>query len=361
VVFTGSGQGRLMVILRGLGSVFLSPKAPEGSMPGQASERIASYLAQHGASFFGDIREGSGLSLRALNSGLAELFWAGMVTNDRFSELSRIGRPTRLDQDEPLEPVRPAFPGRHPARQRMVQSVRRALRQVPGWSGRWSLVRTPGVLGKERSLEEQISGQAAQLLERYGIVARELIRRETLLPWSLLALEFQRMELRGEIRRGYFVNGLAGMQYALPDALEALRRQDSAAAIQEGPLLLNACDPASPYGPGIDPPLERGRDIRITRSPSNYLVTAMGVPEVWIEAYGSRIWTLTERADQALREALGGLRELLRAVPDARPVRVLSVQLIDGERATESRYERLFREAGFQRGPGQSLLWDGFP
>ena len=360
VVFTGSGPGRLMVLVRGLGSVFLSAPSPEPSDLSQAAGPIASYLSKNGASFFGDIREGTGLSLRALNAGLAELFWAGMLTNDRFSELSGIRRPARLLEGEPLEPVRPAFPGRHPSRQRMIQSVRRALRQVPGWSGRWSLVRTSGVLGKERTLEEQIAGQAAQLLERYGIVARELVRRETLLPWSLLAPELQRMELRGEIRRGYFVTGLAGMQYALPEAVESLRQHTGGAPLPDGFLFLNACDPASPYGPGINPPIEMRSAIRILRAPANYLVTSMGVPTVWIEAYGSRIWTLGEGADQAFRAGVGGLQDLLTAVPEAKPLRLLTVELIDGERATESRYGAILREAGFRRGPGQSLVWDGY-
>ena len=360
VVFTGSGPGRIMAIVRGLGAVFLTPSGLETTELSPAAQRMKAYLEGHGASFFGDLREGSGLSLRALNSGLAELFWAGRVTNDRFSELSRIRRPSRLQEGEPLEPVRPSFPGRHPSRQRAVQSVRRALRQVPGWSGRWSLVRTPGVLGRERTLEEQISGQAMQLLERYGVVARELVRREALLPWSLLALEFQRMELRGEIRRGYFVEGLTGMQYALPEAVESLRQQASESSLTEEHLFLNACDPSNPFGPGLDPPVDRGQEIRMTRSPANYLVTQAGLPEIWLEGYGSRIWTLTETADEALRTAATGLQDLLTGVPDTKPVRVLSIQLIDGERATESKYEKVFRESGFRRGPGQSLVWDGY-
>ena len=105
-----------------------------------------------------------------------------------------------------------------------MNTVRRALKQAPGWSGRWSLVHLSGVMGEHLNGDECARRQAVQLLDRYGIVARELYRREELLPWALIASALQRMELRGEIRRGYFVEGLSGMQFALPAAVEELRR-----------------------------------------------------------------------------------------------------------------------------------------
>ena len=114
-------------------------------------------------------------------------------------------------------------------------------------------------MGEPPGEHDRASGQAGLLLERYGIVAREFHRREDLLPWGLIAPELTRMELKGEIRRGYFVEGLSGMQFALPRAVEELRKIRSE-GYRPGVVLLNACDPANPYGPGVDfsPGGERG-------------------------------------------------------------------------------------------------------
>jgi ATP-dependent Lhr-like helicase len=74
------------------------------------------------------------------------------------------------------------------------------------------------VLGEPLSPEDRAAYQAEQLLDRYGIVARELCKREDILPWSLLAAHLQRMEMQGKIRRGYFIEGLSGMQFAHPSS-----------------------------------------------------------------------------------------------------------------------------------------------
>src|SRR5208283_4488259 len=145
-------------------------------------------------------------------------------------------------------------------------------------------------------------------LLRYGIVAREIAKREeNLLPWALLALEFQKMELRGEIRRGYFVEGLSGMQFALPTAVDMIRSINNEQSTMNAglPVVVNACDPANPYGLGIEiGSAKAGADIRIARLPLNYFVFDQGSPVLWIEGFGARITTVAESSQEIVRAGL---------------------------------------------------------
>jgi ATP-dependent Lhr-like helicase len=75
-----------------------------------------------------------------------------------------------------------------------------------------------------------------RLLARWGVVFRDIIARENLAPrWRDLLIAFRRMEARGEIRGGRFVAGYVGEQFALPEAIEALRaaRRNAAAGSEE--------------------------------------------------------------------------------------------------------------------------------
>ena len=314
VVWAGSGPGKVRSVIRGEGNTFLHLQSMDVETTiGEPAKRVLAYLRLHGASFFSDIRTGTKLSLDATTNGIAELFWSGIITNDVLAELQAVRRPSRRDQETLIERIEIVDPRHNPHRGRLMQRARRALRQVPGWTGRWSLVHLPGVMGEPLSIEERARRQALQFLDRYGIVAREFCRREDLLPWPLIATEFQRMEMRGEIRKGYFVEGLSGMQYALPAAVEELQRARTSTGSDAQPLLLNACDPANPYGSGVDLPMrensagETGSGATASgfaRVPGNYLVFLHGVPVLFLANYGKRIWTLGETDVQIIHEAL---------------------------------------------------------
>ena len=114
-----------------------------------------------------------------------------------------------------------------------------------------------GVWGKEVPFEERIARQARQLLQCYGVVTREALENleESGWDWAALYAQLQILEMRGEVRRGYFVQGLPGVQFALPEAVERLRdwtRPDAPGA--EELVLLNACDPANLFGPALPGP-----------------------------------------------------------------------------------------------------------
>src|SRR5437762_1410097 len=156
------------------------------------------------------------------------------------------------------------------------------------------------------------------MLERYGIVARELLELESVsLPWGALYDALNMMELTGEIRRGYFVEGFSGAQFGLPracDELKSLQERQSRPAPEF--VLLNTCDPANLYGAAIRGTIHDGHDNdgreieepaeqdtgsqaapgprgpTILRLPTNYLVLRDGVPALLLETSARRLTPL---------------------------------------------------------------------
>jgi ATP-dependent Lhr-like helicase len=113
--------------------------------------------------------------------------------------------------------------------------------------GRWTLF-PRSVPPDDRISDEILESWARQLLRRYGVAFRELLTREDAAPpWSRLVSAFRRLESRGEIRGGRFVSGVGGEQYALPDAVEPLRRLREAPA-EPTPIVVSATDPANLVG-----------------------------------------------------------------------------------------------------------------
>ena len=359
IVWAGAGPGRMKCLFRGEAGAFLPGTAAEESL-GTPARRILEYLRHNGASFYGDFRSAGHLSLPAINAGISELFWGGWVTNDVFTELTLVRRSTRMAPDAPLERVEVVLPRRNPGRSRIIQTVRQAIRRVPGWTGRWSLVQSPGVTGPPLSESEIAARHAGQLLERYGIVAREFYRREEMLPWPLVASEFQRMEMRGEIRRGYFIQGLSGMQYALPAAVEELRRLKSERMDTSPVTLINACDPANIYGPGIDLPGRGEGQPAPGRLPGNFIALHGGTPTLWIENLGSRIWTIGRPETDTVIEALKRLIDRSKLPAHMRPFREIVVEYWNGERPARTSSAGILRQLGFMGGANQTMRYDDY-
>jgi ATP-dependent Lhr-like helicase len=156
---------------------------------------VKQFLQQRGASFFVDIVRGNSLLKAEVEMALWELVAAGLVTADGFDNLRALIDPKRRN-------------GRGRAKR---------PRDV---SGRWSLLHA-NVVDDQGKMTE---ANCKMLLNRYGVVFRDLLARESVtIPWRALLQSFRLMEARGEIRGGRFVNGFVGEQFALPTALESLR------------------------------------------------------------------------------------------------------------------------------------------
>ena len=192
---------------------------------------LSEYLREHGASFFDDMVAGTTLLRSQAETALGELVSAGLVNADSFSGL----RALLIPSDK--------------KRQLATRRRRIALFGLED-AGRWSLIRK-GPRSKEGGAAEAAAlEQVAEiLLRRYGVVFRRLLEREAdwLPPWHALLRVFRRLEAQGKIRGGRFVAGMSGEQYALPDAvaaMRAVRRQEASGDF----VSLSAADPLNLTG-----------------------------------------------------------------------------------------------------------------
>jgi len=205
--------------------------------PGSAQEpaspraqRVLDFLEAHGASFFDEIAEGCRLLRAELEDALAELVVRGRANCDSFAGLRALLVPASKR------------PGASRSRRRMPLS---GIEDA----GRWTQVRAARVPGEGGWAAEDVEHLARTLLRRYGVVCFPLVEREAawLPPWRELVRVWRRLEARGEIRGGRFIAGVVGEQYALPDAIAALR-QARRQPPDEGLVVLSASDPANLHG-----------------------------------------------------------------------------------------------------------------
>jgi ATP-dependent Lhr-like helicase len=214
------------------GTSFLSPVA-------QAALEL---LKQRGALFFPDMVRATGRLKAEVETGLWELVAAGLVTADGFENLRALVMP-RSASGSGLAKV--------------MGKVRRP-RHAPG---RWSLLHTEGA-----DRDHSVESCCWMLLRRYGVVFRDLLARETNLPrWRELQIGYRRLEDRGELRGGRFVDGFVGEQFALPEAVESLRAQRKLpqnASVDR--VVIAAADPLNLVGiivPGERIPAISGRSV----------------------------------------------------------------------------------------------------
>jgi ATP-dependent Lhr-like helicase len=169
-------------------------------------------LRAGGAMFHSELRNATGRLPVEVEEGLWDLVARGIVTADGFQAVRS------------LLSARQAWKRRQRHEQRLRAGVRRTSTWREGGEGRWALLPT-GDAGEDTDRETLAEQVAGQLLARWGVVFWDLMARESLaLPWREVVWALRRLEARGLVRGGRFVTGLAGEQYALPEAVEALRR-----------------------------------------------------------------------------------------------------------------------------------------
>jgi ATP-dependent helicase Lhr and Lhr-like helicase len=354
---------------RGSGAWWLVPGDTSTLSTGATAVRDA--LAQHGASFLADIQTATGLGPLATRDALRELVAAGVVTNDTVEALREVIHARALpprQQDEP-DPTRWLPADFTPSAGRIVQRRvnvtrlprwRRPDRPNPvgasGWVGRWSLV-TPATGFEPPAEEVHATAIAHQWLARYGVVARDWWRRERpAVSWRAIYRELKRLEYRGEVRRGYFVEGLGGAQFALPDAVEHLRaaREDPDAPL----VVLAASDPANVYSMPRSPIEPKGAHDPLTRPRGSgaVLVTRRGSVVLAAEGRGRRIRLAPDLDDEVLYGALSALQQHLAQSDGANRRRPRTLEMVDGVPAANAPHMSVFRRAGFRRS-GMGLDW----
>src|SRR5688572_8283950 len=344
----------------------LRPPATAAPAPEGRAAEILGYLGDHGASFFAAIHQGTGQGFpQETVDALWDLVWAGAATNDTLHPLRAYVR----NDDKRAARRRPA-------------SAFRSRRLVPPTAeGRWSLVDVPtfaeATVGKPASARvtasarrgtavaatEWAAAMAQQLLTRHGVVTRETVASEAVAGgFSAIYDVLKAMEEAGRIRRGYFVAGLGGAQFAMPPALDLLR---SLREVPEEPrtVVLAATDPANPYGaivkwpeagaatrqdpPDTDPVLTMGRGP--TRTVGALAIIVDGFAAAYVRRGEREVLLFAPEEEpqrsRLVREVARMLRHLAMAREEGR--RGMLIGEINGVPASAHPAARLFLEEGF--------------
>jgi ATP-dependent Lhr-like helicase len=340
----GRSSGRVALYFRD-DLTLLGPPAgkPAALTDTPAHAAIRERLGQ-GACFFSDLLAELGeVPVEELQEALWDLVWAGEVTNDAFAPL-RAPRMS-LARDAAARSRRGgASAGRFAARARY--GGRGGFDRI---QGRWSL--TAALLGAGTDPVARRRALCELLLERYGVLTREQVLAEGV-PGGFSAIysELAQLETLGIARRGYFVEGLGGAQFALPGAVERLREQRTAA---DPPVVLSAVDPAQPYGAALQWPVREGDSGRApARQAGAHVVLMDGEPLLYLERGGRALTTLVAHSDERLAPALAALVESVRAGR----IKRLALEKVDGQPASSSELGGLLVELGFQEGPRRLTL-----
>ncbi len=267
--------GRLLEAVRGV-------QQPEDPATGAAAATLDA-LRQHGALFFDDLAAASRQLPAQLEEALWDLVARGLAAGDGFQSLRQIMTPAGSSRARS-------------ARRHSRQSGARLPRSTSP-QGRWSIVHR--FQPEPSPADELAASVAGQLLARYGVVFRDLVARENFaVPWRDVVRALRRMEARGTARGGRFVAGFIGEQYALPEAVEGLRRVRREE--RSGDIVrISAADPLNLAGiitPGA----------RVAALHTNAVIFRDGVP-IAVEE-GKHIVVRPEAGDVDLRDVLGNRR-----------------------------------------------------
>jgi ATP-dependent Lhr-like helicase len=327
LVWVGAGLDRAAVFFREDAAVLGRPAAaarPES----EAAERLR--VALRGtALFWHDLIAAAGLEPAEALPALWDLVWAGEVRNDAWTPL-RAGKRYETPRAQ---------------RTRARRFSRQRANASTATQGRWSL--TDNLFAEQpdrRALAEL-------LLERQGIVTRDGVRAEGIVGgYGAVYGELRALETLGICRRGYFVEGLGGAQFALAGAVDRLRELRPREGDEPEPLVLAAADPAQPYGAAL--PWPKRSNARAARVAGAHVVLLGGEAALYVERGGKSLVPLREPEDDWLRVALAALVEHVRRRRGKR----LAVERFDGEPVGETDVMPLLLEAGFLAGPRRAVL-----
>ena len=312
---------RVRFFERGSGAIWLGD---EPVMPEQLSENaraVLSVIEREGAPFTSDVEAITGFTPLAVKEALRELAAASLITNDTAEAMREVIRWRPLTPREGPDPTKWLPPDFTPSSNRYVVQRRPNLRRLPkwrrpdrpgvvtsNWGGRWVPVHRLAILGRITTEEEKAVRIARYWLDRYGLVSREIWRRERpRIPWRSIYRELKRLEFRGEARRGYFVKGLSGAQFATPAAVEMLRSAGGPDDSEKPYIVMAASDPANVYNLPMD--LADRDPLSRPRGAGALIVTRGGHVALAVEGRGRKVTA----ADWMTRDEVRKAKEVLAA------------------------------------------------
>jgi ATP-dependent Lhr-like helicase len=387
LVWVGAGplarSGRVALYFRDDAAMIGPPATPASAGSARAQhagqlDRVEHELLRArlraGPSFFTDLLAELDAPAEALREALWDLVWAGEVTNDAWAPLRapRLALTRTERHTAPAAGLSGVSAGRPSLGRSRFAARRRASTRAGGdrVQGRWSLTDAvfrdsnqgpAGAIQRRRALAEL-------LLERYGIVTREQVLAEGVKGgFAILYDTFSQLETLGVCRRGYFIEGMGGAQFALPGAVERLRasgapagppiaasdadragREQGRHGSGQRTLVIAAADPAQPYGAALPWPKRDGAQSRPARVAGAHVVMVDDRPALYVERGGRALLTLGELT----HEALSALAEAVRAGR----VGKLALERIDGQPAIASSFAEALIELGFSPGPRRLTL-----
>jgi len=283
----GRDDGRVVLLLPDSAALLAPAPGALGAPPeGPEHDRVREVLEARGACFF---RELAGPDDAASLDALWDLVWAGEVTNDSFSAVRAfVG----------------ASPGRAPRRRRRPRPGRLTVLGPPRAQGRWALT-SREVFGAPADPTLSAHARASALLERHGVLTREAVRGEGAAGgFAGVYPVLRAMEEAGRIRRGYFVAGMGGAQFALPGAVDRLRSfREPSGAVH----VLAATDPANAYGLSLPWPVKG-----VARAAGAYVVLLDGEASLYLERGGRSVTALRPFDGGWEDVAVGALATLVR-------------------------------------------------
>jgi len=333
----GSNDGRIALYLAEHEALLARTVTP---IQTEQAAAIRATLARRGAVFFAELLRETGGFPNDLLSTLWDMVWSGEITNDSLEALRSLLRPAS---------------NRQGGRSARLHASRRSTQgRLAGSEGRWSL--RSARWAEPASDTDRRAALARALLERYGVVTREVAHAESLEGGFSSVYEVLKvMESAGRVRRGYFVAGHGGVQFALPGADEDLRAQRTLKDDAPRAQVLSSVDPANPYGALLPWPAREGgaTTARLARTAGAYVVLHRGVLAGYLQSAGA----LTSFGSEPNAECERALATALAAWARAQPLRrAFQVASIDGAPAAEHSFANAFREAGFVAAGGGLLL-----
>ncbi len=317
----GAIDGRI-ALYRAENYRYLAP--PVSPVQGQLADKIRQILLQRGASFFAELVAETRAFPNELLETLWLLVWSGEVTNDSLAPLrSRLWASSGRSE-------------RRPGRRR-TNSPRLA-----GSEGRWSLL-ARWLAEPAPSPTERLSVMVDVLLDRYGVLPREMVGTEFFASFSELYPLLKALEEAGKIRRGYFIKGLAATQFAAPGADDRLRllRDPSNLAT---PVVLAATDPANPYGAALPWPES---EPRLQRAAGARVIIHDGALIGYISRSARSLLTFFPSSEMECRTSEEALANALKGLIDGHAHRSLVINEIDGRPAALSPFGKVLQQAGF--------------
>ncbi len=359
----GSDTRMVRIFPKGQGRIFLSDDLLARIDGGTAEDLlrgspVADFLRREGVASSSEIRSAfPDASVFELRSQVRDLVLAGMLTCNSWSALTGILREMDPVSSPTARPIAPPTGHRSQVREtrrRAGQAIKEASVSLPP-NVIWTPTLRHAFLGPEVTAADRAQGRANALLDRYGVVTRFVFETEGRgWDWGVMARELSLMELRGAVRRGYFVEGLPGVQFASPEAVDALR-----GGFARGFGLLSAKDPANVLDPDSLAQTEsrRGKGWRFSRIGSTWIGFAGPAPIILIEGNGRNIHTSEDASDEAnatgseLRaHVLEGITEFVqRTMTGASMSRRIEVGSWNGQPILKSDGVEILEDAGFRK------------